>query len=220
MRVQAALLWVCAAAAGAVAAPPTVTLPAEVPGEVSAFVVVRATVTGEAKGVKYKPVDPGLSVFPSELLADKNVTVVVASKPGRYRVLAWSGNADGPSDAAETVVVIGGAKPTPPPPVEPPPTDPPPPVTGKLYFAVVRPNGPVTPELAAALRLPAWDEVRRAGHLVKDFQESELPAGIDRPSSLPALVTLKANADGKTWTPAPGSKPVPTTDAQIKELLK
>lgn len=219
MRRLIAVAVVLAGLLPAFADPPKVTLPAEIPGEVSAFVVVRAKLEGEAKGVKYHPIDPGLSVFPSELLSDKTVTVVVAAKPGRYRVLAYSGNADGPSEPAVTTVVIGGAKPVPPP-IDPPPTDPPPPATGRLYFAVVHAAGPLAPDLAAALRLPAWDEVRAKGHLMKDFAVDDLPAGVDRPSSLPAVVTLKANADGKTWTPVPGSKPVPTTDAQVKELLK
>ncbi len=213
------VLWLVLAAGAASAAPPKVTLPAEVPGAVSEFVVVRAVVEGEAKGVKYKPIDPDLSVFPSDLLADKTVTVVVAAKPGRYRVLAWSGNADGPSDAAETVVVIGGAKPPPvvvDPPKDPPTTTP----TDKFYFMVVRPDGPVDPGLASALRLGAWDEVRKGGHLMADFEAKSLPANVQRPSSLPAVVTLKQNADGKTWTALPGTKPVPATDEQVRDLLK
>ncbi len=213
MRVPQILAALCITAATAFAAPPVVTLPAEVAGEVSAFVTVRATVTAESKGVKYVPIDAGLSVFPSDLLTDKTVTVVVASKPGRYRVLAYSGNGDGPSEPAQTVVVIGGA-------VKPPPVDPVPPPTGEVYyFAVIRADQ-ATKEIADAMRLPAWDDVRKAGHLVKDIPLSELPSGIARPTTLPVLVTLRQNSDGKTWTPIPGTKPMPTTDAQVRELIK
>lgn len=219
----AALACLLAGVAVAFAAPPTLTLPAEVAGEVAAFVTVKAAVTGDAKGVKYVPVDPGLSVFPSELLADKTVTVVVASKAGRYRVLAYSGNADGPSEPAMTTVVIGGAKPSDPPVVTPPPDKPTDPPADKpadvYYFAVVR-SDQATKEIADAMRLPAWDELRAKGHVVKDIPVSELPSGLSRPATLPAVIVLKQNADGKTWTDTKQNKPMPTTNDAVRSLIK
>ena len=216
MRLPTTLLLLFLAAS-AQAAPPVVTVPKEVPGEVAAFVVVKAEVT-DAKVVKFLPLDSGLSVFPSGLVVDQTVTVVVAQKPGRYRVLAYSGNADGPSEPAVTTVVIGGA--VPPPVVDPVDPDPVTPPATAFYFAVVRPNGPVAPATAAALRLPAWDALRAAGHLMKDFEVGKLPAGVPVPPMIPAVVTLKQNADGKTWTVLAGSTPLPTSNDQVKDLLK
>ncbi len=112
MRVSAALLWLLAAAVVAQAAPPVVTLPPEVTGDVAAFVVVKATVK-DGKSAKFVPIDSGLSVFPAGLLADPFATVVVGQKAGRYRILCYSGNADGPSEPVMVTVVIGGAKPEP-----------------------------------------------------------------------------------------------------------
>lgn len=216
MRVSTTLATLLAASALA-AAPPTVTLPPEISGGVSAFVTIRAKVEGEAKGVKYVPVDPGLSVFPSDLLADKTVTVVVAANAGRYRVLAYSGNADGPSEPALTTVVIGGA--TTPPPVKPPPADPPITPTDIYYFAVIRPDQN-TKEFEALMNLPAWTEWKAKGHTVLDIPLRELPTGVTSPAMLPAVVILRQNADGRTWTDTKRPKPMPTTDTQIRELLK
>jgi len=215
MRLPTMILLLFVAAA-AQAAPPVVTVPAEVTGEVAAFVTVKAAVT-DAKAVKFVPLDSGLSVFPSGLLSDPTVTVVVAQQAGRFRILCYSGNADGPSEPAVTTVVIGGATA---PVIDPKEPDPVVPPTTSLYFAVVRPNGPVAPATAAALRLPAWDSLRAAGHLMKDFEVGKLPTGVPVPSTVPAVVTLKRNADGTTWTVLDGSKPLPTSNDQVKDLLK
>jgi hypothetical protein len=215
MRLPTTILLLLVAAA-AQAAPPVVTVPAEVAGEVAAFVVVKAAVT-DAKAVKFVPLDSGLSVFPSGLLSDPTVTVVVAQRAGRFRILCYSGNADGPSEPAVTTVVIGGATV---PIIDPKDPDPVAPPTTAFYFAVVRPDGPVAPATAAALRLPAWDALRAAGHLMKDFEASKLPTGVPVPPMIPAVVTLKRNADGKTWTVLDGSKPLPTSDTQVKDLLR
>ena len=105
MRFLTAIL-ASAFAASAWAAPPALTLPPEIPGEPVAFVEVRAKTDG--KWVRYVTLDAGLAVFPSSLLSDKTVTVVVAAKPGRYRILAYTGNDDGGAEAI-TTLVIGGA---------------------------------------------------------------------------------------------------------------
>jgi|DEB19_MinimDraft_3_1074340.scaffolds.fasta_scaffold63096_2 hypothetical protein len=95
-------------------------LPAEVRGEVAAFVTVVAETTG--KTVKFYPLDGGLSVFPAALLANPKATVVVAAKSGTYRLLAYTAAGDVPSDPQICRVVIGNGKPddvkppTPPPP--------------------------------------------------------------------------------------------------------
>ncbi len=95
-------------------------LPAEVRGEVAAFVTVLAETSG--KQVKFYPIDAGLSVFPAALLANPKATVVVAAKSGTYRLLAYTAAGDVPSDPQICRVVIGNGKPddvkppTPPPP--------------------------------------------------------------------------------------------------------
>lgn len=205
---------------GVIAGPPVVTVPAEVRGEPAAFVVVRAEVR-DGKGVKFVLLDPGLSVFPGGLLADPNVTVVVGSKPGRHRILVYSGNESGPSEPAVTTVVIGdgNAPITAPPPVRPPDGGRPPEAGGKVFVVVVRPDGPVSPAVAASVRLGAWAEARKAGHQVKDYPVSELPAGIPRPEKLPAAVVLRVAADGKTSSVV-RTADLPATDEAVRELLK
>jgi hypothetical protein len=101
-------------------------LPAEVKGEVAAFVTVLAETSG--KQVKFYPIDAGLSVFPAALLANPKATVVVAAKAGTYRLLAYTASGDIPSDPQICKVIIGGGKPDdekpPPPPIPPPDSDP------------------------------------------------------------------------------------------------
>ena len=121
MRHVQATAVVLLSAVLALAAPPVVTVPAEVTGEVGSFVAVRASVT-EAKVVKFVPLDSGLNVFPADLLADKTATVVTSARPGKFRILCYSGNADGPSEPVTVTVVIGGGGPPVVDPVRPTPT--------------------------------------------------------------------------------------------------
>lgn len=205
------------AAGVAIASPPMVTLPSEIKGEPAAFITVRAKVEG-GKWVKYAALDSGLSVFPAELLADKTVTVVVAAKPGRYRVLAYSGSEAEGSEPAVTTIVVGS------PVVSPPPVDPPvdPPVepSGRFFFLVVREAKPVPPGLVKQLTLPAWDELRKAGHQMTDVPVTEMPKDIPVPPTLPAVVTLEYSTDGKSSRVKGDPRPVPTTDDGVRGLLK
>lgn len=86
-------------------------LPPEIRGEVAGFVTVTATTEG--KLVRFLPLDGGLNVFPSNLLADPKSTVVSAAVPGRYRLLAYSSVADVPTPPAITTIIIGQVKPDP-----------------------------------------------------------------------------------------------------------
>ena len=81
------------------------TLPSEIRGEVAGFVTVSATTEG--KLVRFLALDPGLNVFPSNLLADQKSTVVSAAVPGRYRLLAYSSVGDIPTAPAITTIIIG-----------------------------------------------------------------------------------------------------------------
>jgi hypothetical protein len=98
-------------------------LPAEVKGDVGAFVRVPAKTEG--KSVRWVALDAGLNVFPAELLKDSRTAVVTAPVAGRYRLLAYTAQGDEPSDPAICVVVIGVPPPPDPPPQPPPdPSDP------------------------------------------------------------------------------------------------
>jgi hypothetical protein len=217
-HVPFALAWCVAATVVAQAAPPVVTVPQEVTGDVGSFVAVRATVT-DAKIVKFVPVDAGLNVFPADLLADKTATVVTAGKNGRYRILCYSGNADGPSEPVVVTVVIGGGGPPVVDPVKPDPPKPDKPAPAEVfYFAVVGAAGPVLPAVATSLKLPAWDELRRAGHVVNYVPVNELSDGLPRPAMTPVVMVLKK--DGDMWRDTGDNKPLPTTDEQIRGLLK
>lgn len=219
-----ALLAVLATAAVAFAAPPTLTAPAEVKGEVSAFVVVKATASG-AKWVKYVPLDSGLSVFPSDLLADKTVTVVVASKAGRYRVLAYTGNDEGGAETVTTLVIGatgGGTPPTTDPPVKPP-------VGDRLHFMIVRPGGVgIRPDLEAEvnriLDLPAWKELKWKGdelHTKADWPFTSLkPPEQEKFKNQPMPFLLTWRYSGNQILLVDGPSKVPTNDAEVRGLLK
>jgi len=132
------LAWVLLAASLAGAAPPELTLPKEVQAEPGAFAVVPAQTPGKA--VSWKSIDAGLNLFPSALLKDSKTAVVIASKPGRYRLLAVTAVGDEVSEIAETVVVVGTPPPVPDDGKKDPPPDPRPvdPVTpAKLVVVVV-----------------------------------------------------------------------------------
>lgn len=140
------------AAAIAAAAPPEVKLPAEAKGQPGAFVVVRAETAGKA--VRWYAPDPGLSLFPSDLLADRKVAIVVGSKPGRYRLVAWTAAGDEPSEPAICVIQIG----------DPPPPGPTPPVP---------PDDPLAVDLArlyAADTTP--DKAKHLGSLVELYRQA------------------------------------------------
>lgn len=103
-------------------------LPAEVTAQPGTFVSLIAETKGEV--VKFQAIDPGVSLFPAELLANRKSTVAVAMAAGRYRVLAWSAIDGKPTDAVQVTLVVGGGPgpvPPPAPPPAPPPPAPPPP---------------------------------------------------------------------------------------------
>lgn len=103
-----------------------ITVPVEVKGEPGEFLRIPADTKG--KIVKWRVLDPGLNLFPVDLLKDTRVAVVTGVKAGKYRVWAWTAIGDSPSDAVQCVVVIGqlppgpgpGPGPSPPPPIPPP----------------------------------------------------------------------------------------------------
>lgn len=90
-------------------------LPSEIKGQPNQFITILAETPGEV--VRFVAIDPGLSVFPADLLSNKKATVVTGGS-GRYRVLAYTSVANKPSEPVLTTVVIG--YPAPLPPVNPP----------------------------------------------------------------------------------------------------
>ena len=82
----------------------SLTLPAEIVGIPGEFVTVRPQTSAVA--VRFIALDPGLSVFPAELLSDRTATVVSSAVAGRYRLLAWL--ADPTTAPVVTVIVLGG----------------------------------------------------------------------------------------------------------------
>lgn len=110
------------------AVPPSLKVPVEVRGEPGEFLRVPADTTG--KVVRWIGLDKGLSVFPTDLLKDSKTGVVIATRPGRYRLMAITCLADELSDPVICTVVVGDVPPgpVPPDPVPPGPTPPVPPV--------------------------------------------------------------------------------------------
>ncbi len=103
-----------------------ITLPDQVKGEVGDFLKIDATTDGTI--VKWYCGDPNLSIFPSELLKVSTTTVVIAKKPGTYKLIGYTAKGDVPSDYAVCNIVIGGPAPVPPGPTPVPPGPTPPPV--------------------------------------------------------------------------------------------
>jgi len=103
----------------------SVELPQTIRGQVGQFILVKP-IRLEGKVVRYFTPDTGLSTFPNELLNDPTCSVLVAAKPGQFRVFAVTATGDKISPVAQTVVIIGDAvDPVVPTPVVPTPVNPP-----------------------------------------------------------------------------------------------
>lgn len=98
------------------AAPPTVSLPAEVPAKPGRIAAIKADTDGQVVRWVLAAGDADLVPLP----ADGKTALFCAPAAGRYVVFAWTAAGDTPSEAARCVVVVGDT-PIPPPP---PPTDP------------------------------------------------------------------------------------------------
>lgn len=86
---------------------PTIELPKQISGQPNAFITIPAT-TKAGLTVKWLCPDPGLNMFPVELLKDTK-TLVVTGPEGRFRVYAYTSDETGPSDAAMCTVIVGNA---------------------------------------------------------------------------------------------------------------
>lgn len=89
-------------------------------------------------------------------------------------------------------------------PTAPPPTPKDPPVTpvprDGLYFLIVRPDGPATARFTKTIGLPEWEQLRAAGHLVKDKTYTDSKAFVTLPANvmLPVVAVLKEGAGSST----------------------
>jgi hypothetical protein len=213
MRTLALLLVLCSTA---FAAPPVVRLPSEVNGEPAAFIVVRAEC--DAPSVKFYAIDPGLNVFPSGLLSDPLATVVTSARPGQFRLLAYSGNGDGPSEPVVVTVVVGGAPPV----VEPdkPAPDPTTKATAVVYV-YEKDDGGVPSAVLAGLNRVNREQKIRATLFEDDSTDGtgEIPEQYKTPRAealkvgLPALVVMAGYAVLRVVK-------APTTEAAVVEAAR
>ncbi len=211
-----AILFLLLAGSAFAGEPPTLTLPPKVEG--GSFAVLAAVTDGKA--VEYVPLDKGLEFFPNTLLRDPKVAVVFGPK-GSYRVMAYTGNADGPSKPAYTVVVLGGGTEPPPDPPKPdPPT--PGPKAAKLYLAVIHDPMNVSTDTAILIGdTPFWDGLKKDGHewdvwpntsqRAKELNYLKLVEGV----ALPALLVLDKETGRKL-----SAVKLPKDKAAVSELLK
>ena len=85
----------------------SVELPATIRAQPGTFVLVKPTRLEGGTSVRFFSPDPGLSTFPNELLNDKSCTVVVANRPGSYRVFAVTAKDSVISPVAQTLILVG-----------------------------------------------------------------------------------------------------------------
>jgi hypothetical protein len=165
---------------------PSITMPAEIAAEVGVFVTISPTTTG--KHVVFHAIDPGLSVFPPNLLSNPKVTVVVAQRAGRFRLIAYTAAADVPSLPAMTTIVVGNAPPAP----NPGPDPVPPPV------GPVRPAGFAGECFDQMKAFPKSEVQTMQGILAMQLGDPNLRANLIKN----VIATMNAkNLPGERWTP-------------------
>lgn len=209
-------------AAFASAAPPDVKKSYKIkPGQFLRISVTTTEEIGQAKSFTDE------EAFFGELVSPKGQRQFVFQAPernpdgsytgkGHYTISWWTkGEIEG---TITTIEIDTGAVVTPPPKK---PDDPPPgPPTGKLYFLVIRPDGPTSPEFTKIMTNPGWASLRSAGHSVGAATVTEsipLKLNIQAGTPLPTVVTLRVSADGRSSTKVREPVPLPsTTDAILK----
>ena len=186
------------------AAPPGLDLPKEVRGDPSAFVRVPAKTDG--RHVRWLALDPGLNLFPVELLKDSKTAVVTAARAGRYRLLAVTAAGDEPSEPVVCTVVIGEAPtpPTPPGPTPPGPTPPGP--TPDVSPPIPAPGLRVLilEESAERGRLPAAQSAILFSAKVRDWLRAKCVTDKDNPTGAWRVWDKDADTSGesKLWQDA------------------
>ena len=111
----------------------TISLPAELKGEVGQFIEIPAKTNGEV--VKWAVMNQqGLNLFPMDLLKDTKTAVAVANKEGVFYLHAWTALNNIPSDLQTCKITIGNPPPPVPPGPNPPGPNPPQPVKLSVLF--------------------------------------------------------------------------------------
>jgi hypothetical protein len=132
------------------------TLPPEVKGDPGTFIIVRAET--DCPSLRWLPLDDGLSLIPPELLRDSRCAIVMAGKPGKYRLLCYGAKGDTPTSPAVTRVAVGHDAPPPPPPGP----------QAKLHVTVVTDADHVDAALAELLRSQTLRKsLDQAGHTLR-----------------------------------------------------
>ncbi len=155
----------------------------------------------------------GTGKIETRLFKGKFVTTAEAGVTGRAELIVIpSGVTEERQVIRQTVDVDAGEG------AQPPPDGP---VPAGLYFMVIRPAGPALPEFQRVMSDPAWGDLLKAGHLVKDFAQPDaarLGATIPTGVTLPAVVTLSVSADGKRSVVVRQAIALPTTADGIRKL--
>lgn len=140
--VQTLFLLLCLPCAGWAQ---VLTLPPTTTGMVYDDIIIEAKTDGET--VQWVPMDKGLNLFPVHLLKDTKTAVVRASKPGTYRLLAYTAKDNKPSAPVICSVVVKSSDVTPTPDPEPNPDDPPVPPQPKGFrvLFIYETSGALTP---------------------------------------------------------------------------
>lgn len=227
MRTRPALLLLASLAiacgAPAVAAPPKLTIPAEL-RPAGDYVTLKPDT--DAVSVTYVGLS-GVDPFPSDFLKDARhfVLPIRGLKAGSYKFAAVAASKDGEQARVDFTAVVPGEPGTPtPPPVPPTPPDPPtPPKPAALYFLIVRPDGPASAEFTRTMGLAAWADLRKSGHSVKDKTLTDaamIGVTLRDGTALPCVLTLREAADGKSSKIVRDAIPLPATESAIADLPK
>lgn len=205
-------------------------LPAVIAGDVGAFIVVTA-VTNCAE-VEFYPLDSGLAVFPRKMLNSETATVVTATVPGDYRILAYTAMGNIPSAPVLTIVRVGHAPQPPPGPApnpNPGPVPPPPAPTpgietaAQLWIIVVDDITRRQQATAAILADPIWNSFRTAGHKVRFYNITD-PAAENYKSQLAAnggqpVLVIMSIANNHWLNKDPADLKLQATPAGLQNLV-
>ena len=195
--------------------------PPEVPAEVSARPgqLIRVVAKSDAEIGTLKNFKDDDAFF-DELVSKPGQRrfVFQSDKPGVYVIGFWS---KGETEGAACTITVGDPGTVPPKPGDPkPPVNPPTPAG--YFFLIVRPDGPADPKFTAAMSLPAWKELAKAGHKFKDktytAASTDLDITLPHGTTLPTVVTLVV--DGTSSRVVAGPVPLPTDDDGVLRLPK
>ena len=213
MRLSAFLVLWCGLA---VAAPPVVQpeLKADVGRPTLLTVKVEA---GKRLGTE-KTFDPSALMLARLWSDDPNTYEfwVFPNAEGTFYVPFWT---EGEAKGAVCKIVAGKGVPPPD-----KPTDPVVPPTGKKHFMLVRPGGVGIPKVIEdAMNLPAWSEVKAAGHSYADLPFNDLPESARAQFAgqpLPFLLTWEVSGNTIKLPPGAKAQPAPLTNDAVRGLLK